>query len=483
MARIDEIRKSRIKKLKAIESAGFSAYPVFVKKTHSISEVLKNFSKIKKDVVLAGRIMSFREHGGLLFFHIEEGNSSIQVMLRKNKIGPKGFKFFLDNFETGDIAEFKGCLMKTKKGEKTLEVSDYRMLAKSLLPLPEKWHGLKDVEERFRKRYLDLIFNKKVKEKFVLRSRIVEEVRGFMQEQGFLEVQTPILQPVYGGATAEPFKTHLNALHMDMYLRISPELYLKRLLVGGFEKVYEIGPCFRNEGVDRSHNPDFTMLEFYWAYADYKDLMNFAEKMFASLFKKLFKSSKIDCQGEKIDFKVPWPRIEYNQIFKKYTNIKLEDISEKALLSEAKKVGVKELKGAKPDIADEIFKKVIRPKIKQPVFIIHYPAKAFPLAKPLDKNSQKSASFQLIAGGMEIVKAFSELNNPVLQEQRFKEQEKIFKKGFKEAQRMDKDFIESLEYGMPPAAGWGMGIDRLAMLLTDSRSAREIILFPAMRSK
>jgi len=254
-------------------------------------------------------------------------------------------------------------------------------------------------------------------------------------------------------------------------------------LVGGFEKVYEIGKCFRNEGIDRSHNPDFTMLEFYSAYSDHKELMKFTEKMFGFLLKKLFKTTNIVYQEEKLNFKTPWPRIEYNDVFEKYTNIKLEEISEEALKKEAKKLGIKELKGAKFEIADEIFKKVIRPKIIQPSFIIHYPVKAFPLAKPLKNDSLKSASFQLVVAGMEIFKAFSELNDPILQEERFKEQEKIFKKGFKEAQRMDKDFVEALKYGMPPAAGFGMGIDRLTMLLANVHTMRETILFPTMKSK
>lgn len=254
-------------------------------------------------------------------------------------------------------------------------------------------------------------------------------------------------------------------------------------MIAGFEKVYEIGKCFRNEGIDKAHNPDFTMLEFYQAYTDYKDLMKFTEKMLTSLIKKVSGKLKIDYQEEVLDFKTPWPRIEYDQLFKKYTGIKLEEISEKALKEEAKKLKIKDLNGSKFEIADEIFKKIIRPKIKQPTFVIHYPAKAFSLAKPLDKNPEKSASFQLIVNGMELLKAFSELNNPILQKERFEEQEKIFKKGFKEAQRMDKDFVEALKYGMPPTAGFGMGIDRLAMLLTNSHSAREVILFPTMKSK
>ncbi len=486
MATIDEIREGRLKKLKAIESAGFLAYPGEIKRTHNSKEVLNEFAKLeksKKEIFLTGRLMSIRQHGGLIFCHIEDGEGQIQIMLKKDGLGESSFQFFLDNFDIGDFIQAKGTLFQTKRGEKTLELSDYKILVKTLLPLPEKWHGLQDIEERFRKRYLDLIFNKEVKEKFVLRSNIVREIRSFFDSEGFLEVETAMLQPIYGGATAKPFKTHLNALNIDLYLRIAPELYLKRLLVGGFEKVYEIGKCFRNEGVDKAHNPDFTMLEFYWAYSDYKDLMKFTEKMMSCLLKKLFKSLKISYQGKELNFKTPWQRIEYAELFKKHTGINLEEINAETLKIEAEKMGIRDVKGAKFEIADEIFKKIIRPKIDQPTFVINYPAEAFPLAKPIDKNPEKSASFQLVVAGMELVKAFSELNNPILQEERFKGQEKIFKEGFEEAQRMDEDFIEALKYGMPPAAGFGMGIDRLAMLLTDSHSARDIILFPTMRNK
>jgi len=486
MAAIDQIRKARLKKMKAIKNAGILPYPGTVKRTCTAEEALKKFSKLlklKKEVILAGRLMSLRQHGGLVFCNVRDRTGTIQIMIKKDRMGSKSFKFFLDNFDIGDFIEVRGELFKTKRGEKTLQINNYKILAKSLLPLPEKWHGLKDEEERFRKRYLDLIFNKKVKENFILRSKIIKELRNILEKEGFFEVETPILQPIYGGATAKPFKTYLNAQNLDLYLRISPELYLKRLLVGGFEKVYEIGKCFRNEGIDRSHNPDFTMLEFYWAYADYKDLMKFTEKMITSLLKKLFRSLKINYENKELNFKTPWPRIEYNQIFKKYTGIKLDEINAAALKKEAKKLGVKKIEGEKFEIADEIFKKIIRPKIGQPIYIIHYPASAFPLAKPLDKNPEKSASFQLVAAGMELLKAYNELNNPILQKENFKEQEKIFKKGFSEAQRMDNDFITALEYGMPPAAGWGMGIDRLVMLLTNSHSAREVILFPTMKQK
>jgi len=485
MATIEEIRKNRMKKLKAIECAGFSAYPGQTKRTHTCSEALKDFSKLtrsKKEIVLTGRIMSLRRHGGLIFCHIKDGTDQIQLSFKKDKLGEKSFQFFAENFDIGDFIEARGFLFKTKKGEKTLEAADYKILAKSLLPLPEKWHGLKDVEERYRKRYLDLIFNPEVKKKFELRSDIIREIRAFLEKEGFLEVETPVLQSIYGGAKAKPFKTHLNAQNLDLYLRISPELYLKRLLVGSFEKVYEIGKCFRNEGVDKSHNPDFTILEFYWAYADYKNMMKFTEKIFSFLLKKLFGTLKIKYGGKEINFKTPWPRIEFSQLLKKYTGIKLDEIHVRALAQKAKKLGV-EAKGGKAEIADAIYKKYCRPKIWHPTFIIHHPLGSFPLAKQLEKDPAKTANFQLVVADIELINAFSELNDPIKQRERFKQQEEIRREGFDEAQRMDEDFIEALEYGMPPAAGFGMGIDRLTALLTDSRSLREVILFPTMRPR
>jgi len=487
MATINELRKTRLKKLEAIKKAGLLAYPGKTQRNKTVVEALDSFSslsKSKKEVVLAGRIRSLRGHGGSTFVDIEDGSGQIQAFLKKDGLGEKSYQFFLDNFDIGDFVEIRGVLFKTKKGEKTIEARDYSMLAKSLLPLPEKWHGLKDAEERFRKRYLDLVFNPEVREKFKARAGIITGLREFLGEEGFQEVETPILQPIYGGARAQPFKTHLNALDMDLYLRISPELYLKRLLVGGLEKVYEIGKCFRNEGVDRTHNPDFTMLEFYWAYADYKEMMKLTERMLAHVLKKVFGKLDVEYQGKKINFKAPFKRIEFYQLLKKQTGINLADINQPALYKKALSLGVKvEKERPKAEIADEIYKKYCRPKIWNPTFVIHHPTGFQPLAKSLEKDSEKLANFQLLVGGVEIVNAFSELNDPLEQEKRFSEQEKLHKGGLEEAQRMDKDFVEALEYGMPPAAGFGMGIDRLVALLTDSHSLREVILFPTMRSR
>jgi len=487
MATLDEIRKTRLKKLEGIKKSLLNPYPEKTKRTHEIAGAIRDFNKLsrsKEEIILAGRIKSQRGHGGLTFLDIEDGTGKIQAFLRKDRLGEKGYKFFLDIFDIGDFIELKGFLFKTKKGEKTIEAASFKMLAKSLLPLPEKWHGLQDVEERFRKRYLDLIFSPEVKSKFEARTKITKAIREFLDKEGFLEVETPILQPIYGGAKARPFKTYLNALNIDLYLRIAPELYLKRLLVGGFEKVYEMGKCFRNEGVDRSHNPDFTMLEFYWAYADYKDLMKFTEKLFEALLKKVFSSLQIKYENKQINFKTPWPRVEFDQLLKKHAGINFEEINLETLKKEAQKLGIKTAKITnKAEVADEIYKKYCLPKIWQPTFIIHHPAEAKPLAKTLENNPVKSANFQLVVAGWELVNAYSELNDPLEQRKRFEEQERLLKKGLEEAQRMDEDFLSALEYGMPPAAGFGMGIDRLVTLLTDSHSLREIILFPTMRPK
>ncbi len=434
MGNIDKIRKTRLEKLKNLEKEGINPYPAEVDRTHSNQQALDDFNKLnKKKIVLAGRIRSIREHGGSTFCHIEDESGQIQIYFKENKVGKKKYQLFLNHIDIGDFVEVKGYLFKTKRGEKTLEVSDWRILAKSLLPLPEEWYGLKDVEERYRKRYLDLILNKQVRQKFKKRSEIVTSIRNFLDKNGFLEVETPMLQTMAGGAKAKPFKTHLNALDMDLYLRIAPELYLKRLLIGGFEKVYELGRNFRNEGMDREHNPEFTMLEFYAAYWDYEQMMKCVEQLLETLDKKIFKP--------------PFKKVEYDKIVK--------GNNEKEAFT----------------------------KIKEPTFVINHPREISPLSKGLKDNPKKVARFQLIANGFEVANGFSELNDPIEQKERFKQQEKERKKGDEEAHQLDKQFIEALEYGMPPAAGIGIGIDRLIVLLTNSKNLREIILFPTMKPK
>jgi len=483
MSTSEEIRQNRIEKREKLQKLGLYPYPISIQRTHEIETILNDFDNfLEKEIILVGRIKTMRTHGALTFFDFEDGTGKIQAMFAKDRLGENNYQFFLDNFDIGDFIEVKGFVFKTKRNEKTLEGKDFKMISKSLRPLPEKWHGLKDIEERYRKRYLDLIFSPETKKKFEIRSKTVKEIRNFLDNNGFLEVETPILQTIYGGARAKPFKTHINAFDLDVFLRISPELYLKRLIVGGFEKVYEIGKCFRNEGVDKFHNPDFTMLEFYWAYADYKELMKLTEKMIQQVLNNVLGGTTIKYGENEIDFSGQWERIEFFSLLEKYTDIKYEEINEEALLKKAKELGIDIPEGAdKANIADEIYKKYCRPKIIQPTFVINHPYGFQPLAKNLDEN--KLASFQVIVCGAEIVNAFSELNDPIEQEKRFKEQEKMFKGGFEEAQRSDEEFVEALEYGMPPAAGFGLGIDRFVLMITDSSSLREVILFPLMKTK
>jgi len=431
MPSINAIKQARLKKLEAFRQKGINPYPAEVERTNTCQEAIDKFDQLAAEkpaggrgVILVGRLRTIREHGGSTFAHLEDGSAEFQLYFKKDELGQEDYEFFLASFDIGDFIQVKGTLFLTKKGEKTLLVKDYRILSKSLAALPEKWHGLKDAEERFRKRYLDLLMNKEVKEIFKKRSRTIQKIREFLNERQFIEVETPILQPLYGGASAKPFKTHLNSLDIDLYLRIAPELYLKRLLVGGYERVFEIGRCFRNEGMDREHNPDFTMLECYAAYWNWQDLMKFMEEMLHSLEPKIFPRQ--------------WDRVEYKDV----------------------------VKGG-----DE---KESFAKIEKPTFVLHLPN------IPLAKNDQ---ALQGIAQGMELIKAFTEQNNPLEQREALEKQESLREKGDEEAQPYDKDFIRSLEYGMPPAAGFGLGLDRLAVLLTEARSLRESILFPLMKPK
>jgi len=487
VANIDELRNERLKKLKNLRSAGIWPYPGETKRTHAIGAALsdwKNLEDTQKEIIVAGRLMSIRGHGGMIFVDVKDESGKIQALLKKDGLGEKSYQFFVDNFDIGDFVQIRGTALTTKRGEKTVLAVDCKMLVKALRPLPDKWHGLQDTEERYRRRYLDLIFNEDVRKKFVIRTEIVRAIRNFLDERGFMEVETPILQTIYGGATAKPFKTYFNAYDMDVFLRIAPELFLKKLLVGGFEKVYEIARNFRNEGVDKQHNPDFTMLEFYWAWSDYRQLMKFTEEMMAYILQKVLGTAKITYQGNEIDFAAPWPRVEYLDLLKKEAKVDYQASSREGLAAKAKELGVEIDKNAgKAEIADEIYKKYCRPKIIPPTFLIHYPKESKPLAKTVAPDGPIAANFQLLVNGFEIVNAFSEQNDPIEQAARLKEQEELFKQGFQEAQRTDTDFIEALEYGMPPCAGLGMGIDRLAALLTDSNALREIILFPLMKPK
>ena len=480
-------REDRIKKLKKIRERGIDPYPSKAERTFFIKEVLERFNQLlkkKKEIILVGRIKSIRLHGGSCFADIEDGSAKIQIYLKKDQLGEEKYNFFTELIDLADFLQVKGKLYLTKRGEKTLLVDDFRLIAKSLRPLPEKWHGLKDIETRFRKRYLDLLSNPEVREIFRKRSLIIKLIRDFLDKRNFLEVETPILQPIPGGAAAKPFITHHNALDIDLYLRVAPELYLKKLIVGGFERVYEVARCFRNEGIDRAHNPEFTQIEFYQAYADYNDLMNLTEELISFLIKELnIKKGIIDYDGNKINLNPPYPKIDYRELMIKQLQLDLDKYPDQtSLFKKARELGVEVDKNAgRGKIIDNIFKELIRPKLINPIFLINHPVDLSPLAKRIPQRPNYVERFQLIIAGMEIVNAFSELNDPLDQGRRFQEQQKLLEKGDEEAQRIDKDFLEALEHGLPPTAGEGIGIDRLVALLTNSHNIKEVILFPTMR--
>lgn len=460
---LEDIIQERLKKRDNLTKAGYDVYPSKVEKKYLISDVLRRFfflSLFKKKVSVAGRIIGMRVQGGVMFLDFKDGTGKIQAVLNKKQV--EEFELLKNNLDIGDFISISGTLFKTKKGEQSIQAHGMAVAAKSLRPLPSEWYGLKDIEERYRKRYLDLILNQEVKEKLISRSKIVQTLRNILEKDGFLEVETPMLQPLAGGATARPFKTYHNALDTDFYLRIAPELYLKRLLIGGMEKIFEIGRDFRNEGMDRDHNPEFTMLELYWAYQNYLDLMCVLRGWLTDLVKKL-RINDITHNGEKINLLEKWQTITYEEAIKKYSGKNLKDLS------------VEEI--------DEIFKKTARPNLIQPTFVIRYPKAISPLAKSCQDNPEFTERFQLIVGGTELVNGFSELNDPEDQRRRMEEQEKMYRAGNEEASRLDEDFLEALEYGMPPAAGLGIGIDRLAALLTNTHSVKDIIIFPTLKHK
>ena len=483
----DQIKQNRLEKTDKLRRLGFNPYPSKVKRSHSVSQALADFlvlSRDQKEISLAGRVMAMRQHGGSSFMDIQDGTGRIQVFLQRDTLGPKLYDFFKEYFDLGDFVQVSGVLFETKAGEKTLKVQDLNIATKALFPPPSEWYGLKDPELRYRQRYLDILLNPETRRIFEVRAQLVKEIRNFLDQKGFLEVETPILQPQYGGAKAKPFRTHLNALDVDLFLRISPELYLKRLLIAGFDKVYELSRNFRNEGIDRSHNPEFTMLEFYWAYADYKDLMNMCEEMFVKIVTAIHGQPEFEYRGQKVNFQKPWPRIDFRQLILKETGIDLLEVNQEALSKKAEEFKIDIPQGAsKAEVADLIYKKYCRPKIWQPTFIIHHPVGSFPLAKESATLDDSTENLQLVVAGWELINAFSEQNDPNRQREVFETQEKIFQAGFEEAQRMDEDFLTALEYGMPPAAGFGMGIDRLAALLAQTHSLREVIWFPIARPK
>lgn len=484
---LGDIRSERIKKLERLQKDGLDPYPAETRRTHLIGEVLKKFgalAKSKKKISVVGRAMAKREHGGSMFLDLRDTTGQIQLFLKKDILG-EGYGLAVETLDIGDFLGVEGKLFRTKRGEETIEVGHWKMLAKSLRPLPEKWHGLQDVEERFRKRYLDLLMNPEVRVRFETRSKIIKTLRDFFEKNWFLEVETPMLHPLPGGALAKPFVTHHNALDTDLYLRIAPELYLKRLLVGGLEKIYEIGKTFRNEGIDVSHNPEFTMLECYAAYWDEEDMMSFVEDIFVAVVRAFGKKQEVEAEGKNIKFKKPFARIAFKDLLKRYALVADYDRETRdSLATRARQLGIEVGKHeSKGKIADEIYKKICRPYLVQPTFVTNHPLDISPLSKRQIKNPDEVRRFQLVAVGTELTNGFAELNDPLDQRARFEEQEGMRGGGEEEAHRIDEDYLEAMEYGMPPAAGLGIGIDRVVMLFTDTKNIREVVLFPTMRPK
>ena len=479
----------RLDKLATLRKAKVDVYPSDTcDNRQDVVDIVKNFTKLAKsakEVCIAGRIRSIRLHGKSCFLHIEDGTGKFQGYIKQDEVKAKAYEQFTDFYDVGDFAEFKGKLFLTKKGEQTLLVSGFRMLSKALMPLPEKWHGLSDIEIRFRQRYLDLLANKDVRAVFATRSQVIKYIRAYFDKLGFLEVDTPILQPLAGGALAKPFVTHHNALDSDLFLRIAPELYLKKLIIGGYDKVYEIARCFRNEGIDHAHNPEFTQIEFYWAYKDYEDLMNLTEDLISKLIKKIKGDYKLTYGEKEYNFKAPYPRLDFKKEIKKRCKLDIDKYKTKFELKEqVKKLGIKvEAEWGRGKMLDELYKKYIREVEPGPFFIINHPIELSPLAKKNKGSEDYVDRFQLVVAGYELGNAFSELNDPEDQSARFKAQQELKDGGDEEAWEYDSEFVEALKYGMPPTAGMGIGIDRLVQIITNQHNIKEVLFFPTLKPK
>lgn len=481
--KLNELQRQRKEKFIKLKSLNFNPYPQ--PNLENKLSTLEAKEKINKSVLVAGRIMSLRGHGKIMFADLHDQTGKIQLFFQEKTLTDKMSQTKL--LDLGDIISVSGTIFKTQAGEITIDVKEFEILAKNLRPLPEKWHGLKDIEERYRQRYVDLIVNPEIREVFKTRTKVLSEIRHFLDDHGFMEVETPILQPVYGGATAKPFITHHHELDQDMYLRISNELYLKRLIIGGFEKVYEVSRDFRNEGVSRFHNPEFTQIEFYWAYVDYEVLMKFTEELIKHLLMKTKNTLKISFQGTELDFSKPIKRLTFKDAILEKTKININEIKTEAEFK--KELEIRHLKldlkgvyglGAR---FDALYKEYVRPKIIEPTFIVDYPAEMISLAKRKESDSTKIASFQLLACGTEFLKAYNELNDPQDQAKRWMDEQKLADQGSEIASQFDADYIRALEYAMPPTAGWGMGVDRFVQLITDSATIKDVILFPSMRKE
>ena len=497
-----EIERTRLEKLRALRAAGMEPYPPRVERTHTSVEAIGQFEASEKEknaqvkATLVGRIRSIRIMGKITFAHIEDGHGRVQLFLRSDGVGENKLELFNDHFDIGDFVQANGEMFRTKAGEVSLNVEDFHMIAKAITPLPaakdEEIGGevvrhatLADPELRYRQRYADLAVNPEVREIFRMRAAINRALRDFLDSQGFLEVETPVLQPVYGGAAARPFTTYHNQLKQDLYLRISFELYLKRLLVGGIERVYEIGRDFRNEGVDRKHNPEFTMLEFYMAYADYKRVMELTEEMLVYTGKQVLGGTKFTYQGHEIDLGMDWPRIELSEAVLEFAGINLDEHPDAASLSKAmaaKKYNVPP-GASRGKLIDDMVGAVVEPRLVQPTFLYNYPREVSPLAKNIPGNPQIVERFEGYMGGFEICNAFSELNDPLDQLARFQEMSASLAADDEDLHPLDEDYLRAMRYGMPPNGGFGMGIDRLTMLFTDQANIREVILFPHLRKR
>ncbi len=483
-------RDVRLKRLSSLEANGLDPYPSEVERSHTLAEVLGNFDDLLKSqqlVTVVGRVRAWRSIGALTFVKLEDGSGLIQIVLRQDDLGD-AYKTLSDHADVGDFFEVKGTAYVTKTGEKSVLVSAMKFLAKALSPLPEKWHGLQDVETRYRHRELDLIASPEVRQKFVIRSKFVAAIRNYFDQHGFLEVETPILQPIPGGANARPFVTHHNALDADLYLRIAPELYLKRLVVGGFEKVYEIGRCFRNEGIDYAHNPEFTMLEMYEAYTTKEAYIKLLEDMLRSAIEAARGREPVTVENTQIDFFSDWPQITFTEAIKQACGVNIDDCADidgliKAVDAKGLKIDWKDCHSL-GDYLDALFKATARPKLEHPTWVFDYPIELKPLAKKHPSDPTKSASAQLVVMGAEIINAYYyDLNDPIDQRARLEAQQKLRDAGSHEAQWLDEDFLRALETGLPPLSGMGMGIDRICALISGSHNLKEIILFPTLKPK
>ncbi len=498
MAEQSQEFSDRLKKLKDFRTSGANPYPEKYERTHTaagaIAKTEKNNVREMDKVVaapantirLCGRLTAFRSHGKICFGDLTDFSGKIQICLAHQIIGEKAYEDFAKKIDVADFIGVSGELTKTRTNQITLIVKEYILLGKTLRPLPEKWHGLQDVEAKYRYRYLDTIMDRAVMDRFLLRTRLISLIRKYLDEREFIEVETPILSAKASGAIAKPFITHHNALDKDFYLRIAPETYLKRLIVGGFERVYEFAKCFRNEGIDPSHHQEFTMLEYYAAYWNYEDNMKFTEELFAYFLKELFGKLKLGIYGTDIDFTPPYPRKTMWDLILEYAKIDIKKINTTDKLRKeitAKKIKLEEdiSKFGFGNLVDALYKKTARPKLIQPVFVTNQPIELSPLARKNDKDPSITDRFQLVVNGWEIVNAYSELVDPVDQRSRLEEQAKLKKKGDVEAMEMDEDYLLAMEHGMPPISGWGMGVDRVIALLTSQENIKDVILFPLMK--